>query len=244
MQFADRSRAAFADRTGKRARVAKPVTAAMLSSILPGTGEWYAGARRRAGLGWLVSFGLVGAVMIRLAGEPAVRLVVQPDVVVFLMAANGAMLLFRAGSAIDAYQVAVDALPARRAAQFRPAVTAVALVSLLSVTAAPHLVIAYYGLSALDFLTGVFVDEKADEVVAAAPPRRRLPPQRLPRRGLAPRRPHRSLAYPSWSCPKCGIRRSPTLRRSPHSPNDTIESPSCSSAATPARAVAACAPTP
>ncbi len=170
VQVAGRSRAAFADRKGKRSRVAKPVTAAMLSSILPGTGEWYAGARRRAGLGWLVSFGLVGAVMIRLAGEPAVRLVVQPDAVVFLMAANGAMLLFRAGSAIDAYQVAVDALPARRAAQFRPAVTAVALVSLLGVTAAPHLVIAYYGLSALDFLTGVFVDEKADEVVAAAPP--------------------------------------------------------------------------
>lgn len=169
MQVAGRSRAAFANRTTKRSRTAKPLTAAILSSILPGTGEWYAGARRRAGLAWMFSFGLIGAVLIRLAGEPAVRLAVQPDIVVFLMAANGAMLLFRATSAIDAYQVAVDALPARRAIGFRPAVTASALVSILGLTAVPHLVIAYYGLSALDLLNNVFVAEEVVEAVAAAP---------------------------------------------------------------------------
>ena len=169
MQVTHRPKAASASWPSKTSRVARPLTAAVLSSIIPGAGEWYAGARRRAVAGLVVSIGILGAVTIRLVGEPIVRLAVQPDVVVLLMAANAVLLLLRAGSAVDAYQVAVDALPRRTAAGFRPVVTVIALTLLLAATATPHIIIANYGLSTLDLLTSVFVEESAPEVVAAAP---------------------------------------------------------------------------
>ncbi len=153
----------------RSARIAKPLVAALLSSIIPGTGEWYSGSRRRAWAAWLLTIGILGAAYVRLVGEPLVRLAFQPDVLIFLMGANAALLLLRAGSAVDAYQVAVDALPARQAMGFRPVVTALALLLLLTATTVPHVIVGNYGMATLDLVTSVFADESAQGVVAAAP---------------------------------------------------------------------------
>lgn len=168
MQVTGRSTAAggFPGRTPRHAR---PLTAALLSSLIPGTGEWHAGARRRAAAALLVTAVVVGAIVVRMAGEPIVRLAVQPDVMVFLLVANAAFLILRVGSAVAAYQVAVDALPPGKAIAARPVIAALSLTLLLAATVAPHLAFANYGLSTHDLLTSVFAEKPFPQLVAAAP---------------------------------------------------------------------------
>ena len=116
----------------------------------------------------VITMVVVGVVAVRIAGEPLVRMAVQPDVVMFLLVANGALLLLRTVSAVDAYQAAVDALPAPEAIPGRPFVAGVALTALLVATATPHVAFAYYGISTHDLLTSVFVEEPAPGPLAAA----------------------------------------------------------------------------
>jgi LCP family protein required for cell wall assembly len=106
---------------------------------------------------------------VRTVGEPLIRLAVQPEALIFLLIANAALLLVRVGSVAAAYQIAVDALPARKAVEGRPLLAALTLTVLLAVTAAPHLAVAQYGLSSHDLLTSVFVDRPAPQLIAAAP---------------------------------------------------------------------------
>jgi LCP family protein required for cell wall assembly len=102
-----------------------------------------------------------------MAGEPLIRTAVQPEVLMFLLAVNGVLMVLRAGSAVDAYQAAIDALPVGRGVTNRPLVAGVALTTLLAVTAAPHVAVAYYGISTYDLLTTVFIDAPSPDPLAA-----------------------------------------------------------------------------
>jgi LCP family protein required for cell wall assembly len=138
----------------------------------------------------VITVAVIGVVAVRLAGEPLVRSAVQPDVLLFLLVVNGALLILRTVSAVDAYQASVDALSARRAADHRPLAAGVALTLLLIATAAPHVAVAYYGMSTHDLLTTVFVDGSPPGPFAAPDT---IPRTDAPTTTTAPARPATTL---------------------------------------------------
>jgi len=146
-----------------------PWFAAVLSAVLPGAGQWYAGRRGRA-VGFLVLIGLapIGAAFV--AGRGAdwlLEVVVQPKWLWVLFGANLAVVVLRLLAALDAYVVAGGALP-------RGVGPWVAGLLLAGVIAAPHVVVADYTLEAIDVLETVFVagelaplSERIDELLEA-----------------------------------------------------------------------------
>ncbi len=158
----------------------RPAVAALMSTILPGAGQWYAGRRRRAllfvipavvllaGMVWLYSLGPVRLL----------ELLVQPRVLWVLLAINLALLLWRVLAVTDAFRVANGG--------FRSAGVPAILVAgvLVLAVAAPHIVFTSYGLEAIDLLESVFAGDgpvatvvfEEDVGAAFAPP---FPPDDL-----------------------------------------------------------------
>ena len=141
----------------------RPVGAALLSAVLPGTGQWYAGHRRRA----LVLLG-IDLTLIVLAGLAyfnkleVVKAAFRPDLLVLAMLGNIALLGFRLWAADDAYRLA--------AVSGRGRFTPLAGVILGVLILGPHLVAGYYDIVHYDFITSTFAeDEIATTTTTAAP---------------------------------------------------------------------------
>ncbi|MDJ0953286.1 MAG: LCP family protein [Acidimicrobiia bacterium] len=139
--------------TGKLGSQKRPVGAALLSAVLPGAGQWYAGHRRRA----LVLLG-VDLLLIVLAGLAyfnqleVVKAAFRPDVLVGAMLGNIALLAFRLWAADDAYRLAAQSGRGR----FTPLAGVVLGLLILG----PHLVAGYYDIVHYDFITTTFAQDE------------------------------------------------------------------------------------
>jgi LCP family protein required for cell wall assembly len=143
----------------------RPVLAALLSAVLPGTGQWYAGSRRRALVLLTIDVLLVaGAVLAFFNKLEVVKAAFRPSILVGAMLANIVLLGFRLWATDDAYRQA--------ALNGRGRFTIVAGVIIGVLLAGPHVVAAYYDIVHYDFITSTFAaDEPATTTTAgtAAP---------------------------------------------------------------------------
>ncbi len=139
-----------ADQSGGRKR---PVGAALLSAILPGVGQWYAGRRTRA----LVLLA-IDATLIALAGLAyfnqleVLKAAFRPDVLVGAMLGNIALLAYRLWATDDAYRLAAE----RGRGRFTP----LAGVILGMLLIGPHLIAGFYDIVHYDLITTTFADDE------------------------------------------------------------------------------------
>lgn len=151
------SRASVLDRG---ARLPRAFVAGLLSALVPGAGQLYAGSRRR-GLAMLAAAAGIAVLAVGFAlqdGTSLLRLAVQPEVLLVLLVLDGLLLAFRAHCALDAYRWARRK---RLAAGRRPGPAggrAVAVGTLLAFIAVPHVYAGYLDWRSYDVLTTVFAD--------------------------------------------------------------------------------------
>jgi LCP family protein required for cell wall assembly len=137
---------------GAKAARKRPVLAALLSSVLPGTGQWYAGRRRRALVVLAIdALLIVGASLAYFNQLEVVKAAFRPDLLVGAMIGNIALLAFRLWAADDAYRLAAENGKGR----FTAAAGVVLGVMLLG----PHLIAGYYDIVHYDFITETFAEE-------------------------------------------------------------------------------------
>jgi LCP family protein required for cell wall assembly len=138
----------------------RPALAAVLSALVPGLGQWYAGRLRRAVIFVVPTLAAAG-VLVAVASRGLARileLAVQPAVLWALLAANLLVLVWRLASVVDAFR-----LTNRGFAWPGWLTTGIAALVVVFV-ATPHIVVTSYGLNAIDLLETVFVN---DDTVAA-----------------------------------------------------------------------------
>ncbi len=130
----------------------RPLLAGLLSVLIPGVGQWYAGRRRRA----LFFLGLVGVgygAILWLATRDRfqlLELLVRAHWLWTLLVGNLFVFLIRLVAAVDAYGLERRRLPVVRRRLWAE-VTALALG--MTLLAVPHAVVADRGVAALDLLT-------------------------------------------------------------------------------------------
>lgn len=155
-----------------------PIAAAVLSAVLPGAGQWYAGRRLRS-LFFLVPILLaLVAVVIGLATDSLgfrslLGWVVQPTLLRMSLAANAAVLAWRVVAVIDAYVVAGGRRPSLGFA-------ASLLAILVAIVAAPQVAAASYTVRSITLLESVFVAEEypVQEVLSVEMIREPEPPEK------------------------------------------------------------------
>lgn len=148
-------------------RVPRAFVAGLLSAAVPGTGQVYAGARRR-GARMLAVTGALAACVLVVAlqdGVTLLSLAVRPDVLIALLVLNALVFAFRAHCTVDAYRRSRRA----RTLSGRPVGPAggraLAVAFLLALVALPHVVLGYYGYRSYDVLTSVFASEEPVDVL-------------------------------------------------------------------------------
>lgn len=145
------------------ARRPRPFLAALLSALIPGLGQWYAGARRRARPYLLVTVCLVLPaaflyLMVFYVSGIGFALTLSrpffdhPTLLGVLLVANAALLVFRAAAVVDAFLVARG--PRRGPAPGLPVL--VGLAFLLFLTAVPHGWVGHRNLLLYDLMTHDF----------------------------------------------------------------------------------------
>jgi LCP family protein required for cell wall assembly len=156
------SGAVFAEITGSRS-----LKAATWSAILPGAGQWYAGARIRAAQFLAIDFALVVLAMLAVQNKTAILVAwFTPRDLVLMMIGSVALLVFRMWSAYDAHVLIADFDRPRRQRQLR----ALTVLAISGVLLAPHAVFGYYDVTQYNLLTDESVFRSDDPVVAAPPP--------------------------------------------------------------------------
>ena len=149
-------------RRAERPSSGRPLIAALLSSLVPGTGQLYLGRSRR-GVAMLAVAAVVAGVALALwrSGRDALaHVLARPSWLLVLLVADVLLLAFRVFCVIDAARLGVGAgRPDRRG-------LLVGMAALMLFTAAPHSVAAFYDVQAYDLLSSVFGG--ADEHWAAA----------------------------------------------------------------------------
>ncbi|MGI9646881.1 MAG: DUF6677 family protein [Acidimicrobiia bacterium] len=147
-------------------RSRQPAIAAILSALVPGAGQLYAGERRR-GLIFLAITGVIGilAIILWLQGKVFLaKQVFKPTVLGGILVADLALLAFRAFSAYDAWRVA--GLKSDPTATLGKALIVTVLTAAGLILVVPHAVVAYYDLLQYDLITTVFAD---DDPIGADP---------------------------------------------------------------------------
>ena len=136
---------------------ANAYVALLLSALVPGAGQIYAGRKRRGYwmLGITAAFGLILLIMLR---EQTRWLTwsVQPTALRWLLAGNALVLAFRTYAAADAFASLGD--PGRRTLATPTAlVVGASLIALsMAVVAIPHALAGYYDVVQYDLITTVF----------------------------------------------------------------------------------------
>jgi LCP family protein required for cell wall assembly len=147
-------------------RSRSPILAALLSFLLPGLGQVYAGRLRRGialAIPALAAVALVLAVAVS-GWSRVLDLLVRPDVLVMLLLANAVLLGYHLLAVIDAHRLAA----ARGGETARPRRALVPLVLVLVATTALHALPEYYGIRAAQNLSTIF--ERAGSVEDRALP--------------------------------------------------------------------------
>jgi LCP family protein required for cell wall assembly len=135
--------------------------AAAWSAIVPGAGQWYAGARSRAAQFFVIDVSLVVLALLAVQNRTAVlKAWVRPRDLVLMMLGSLALLAYRVWSAYDALLL-VGRTPG--GAQQR-GLRMAAVGSIAAVLLAPHAVFGYYDLTQYNLITSVF---DAEDPVAA-----------------------------------------------------------------------------
>ncbi len=147
----------------------RPVLAALLSAILPGTGQWYAGHRRRALVVLAVDALLIaGAALAYFNKLEVVKAAFRPDLLVGAMIGNIVLLAFRLWATDDAYRLATES------GKGRFTVAAGVVIGLLLI--GPHVVAGYYDIVHYDFITSTFAEDEATTTTTTPPPTSLAPP--------------------------------------------------------------------
>jgi LCP family protein required for cell wall assembly len=139
---------------------ARAFFAALLSSIVPGTGHLLSKRWRRAA----VLLGISGLVLIAAFGawqqgtDTLLAWLVQPRVLLALLVVNLVLLCFRLFALIDSYRVARTPAPAGRTLWAVARRTGLGV--LVLATLAPHIAAGYYNWQAYHLLTTVFTAEE------------------------------------------------------------------------------------
>jgi len=151
-------------------RTGAGVVAGLLSALLPGLGQIYAGRRRRGWILLAITVAVIaGSLWVLLADRmTTLSWTVRPSALRWLLVADGIFLLFRAAAAIDAFLCVPRPrrLPAGRRAGVAVSLLAGAIIGILSV---PHAVGAYYDLVQLDLITTVFAAPPSTTTTTAPP---------------------------------------------------------------------------
>ncbi len=140
-------------------RRGRPALAALLSTLIPGAGQWYAGRRRRA---WLIlglaGVGLGATLWFAAQGMTyLLRTFVQPRWLWVLLAADLVILGLRAFAVADAYALERRLRPGAQSGRGWPA--RAVLVVLLAAVVVPHAILADYGLEAISTIEALTVSE-------------------------------------------------------------------------------------
>jgi LCP family protein required for cell wall assembly len=154
--------------------------AAFLSFLFPGLGQAYAGAWERA-----LAFAAIPVLFIALLAGIVLRYrvellgyLIQPVVLIGLLAFSVVVLVYRMVAVIDAYRVADFVNGWRESGQGRVGpprrranvLGLAGLGAILAVMIGGHLVVGYYGVQALDLIGSVFGGgDPTDDLVIAAP---------------------------------------------------------------------------
>lgn len=157
-----------------------PVVAAVLSAVVPGAGQWYAGRRLRS-LIYFVPILLVlvgvgaGAATGSLGLRSLLGWVVQPTLLRVSLVANVAVLGWRIAAVVDAYVVAGGRRPS-------PGFAVLLLAVLAGVVAAPQVAVASYTVRSIALIEAVFVveEEPIQEVLSVEMIREPAPPEKRP----------------------------------------------------------------
>ena len=173
-----------------RPRARSPFTAAFLSLLFPGLGQWYAGATTRA-LAFaavpILAIALLAGVGLRMDRIALLGLAFDPNVLNLVFVLNVVVLIYRVVAIVDAYRVAefMNAQAASgdgragRARLRRNPLSIAGLLAVLLVMATSHVVVARYDAFAMDLVDrgcdGIFIgDDTAqdcpDEASATASP--------------------------------------------------------------------------
>lgn len=141
--------------------------AAVLSALIPGAGQLYAGRRRRGAILLAISAALIAAGVLWLAVDPiaVAKLAFEPDVLRGLLGVDLAVLAFRGWAAWDAYRC-IEA-PPQSSSTWGTVVAGLATAALLVV---PHAWFAYYDLTQLDLITTVFAAPTPTTTTTVSPP--------------------------------------------------------------------------
>ena len=137
-----------------------PIVAAVLSAVVPGAGQWYAGHAVRALVFFAPIFAMLVGVAIGIAsGAIGFRSVltwaVQPALLKMSLVANGALLIWRIAAVADAYLASGGRRPSPR--------LGVAVLGLvLAVVAVPQVAAASYTVRGIALLESVFVAEEEE----------------------------------------------------------------------------------
>jgi LCP family protein required for cell wall assembly len=141
-------------------RGSRRIAAGLLSMLLPGAGQVYAGARRRG----LVLLCVTAAVLMGLAALAAAEPLALAEsalsrrALVVILLANAALLAFRLFAVADAWRLGREAVS-------RAAVAALAVIAVA--TAMPHVAAGYVAVRGYDVLESVFAEEEPDDVLPA-----------------------------------------------------------------------------
>jgi LCP family protein required for cell wall assembly len=145
----------------------RPFLSGLLSVVLPGAGQVYAGRIARGAAIILAVSSAAAAVagLIARTGASLADEIVSLDVLLGLFVANAVVLAVRFWIVADAYGVAARAR--RRAlGRPRPIVAGVSLVALAFLTAAPHALLGWGTYLTYDTIETVFADEEPEDVLS------------------------------------------------------------------------------
>lgn len=139
------------------ARKRRPLVAGLLSAVVPGVGQIYAGRTRRGA--WLLGVSLlaVGLTAFFVLQDPlgASKLAFRPGVLISLLVADAVALAWRAFATVDAFLVAGGIWRFR---EWRWTAAAAAIAAILVL---PHAAFAYYDLVQYDLITTLFAGSDA-----------------------------------------------------------------------------------
>jgi LCP family protein required for cell wall assembly len=157
-----------------RPRARSPFTAAFLSLLFPGLGQWYAGATTRALVFAalpILAIALLAGIGLRMDRIALLGLVFDPNVLNLVFVLNLVVLIYRVVAIVDAYRVAefMNAQAASgdgragRARLRRNPLSIAGLLAVLLVMATSHVVVARYDAFAMDLVDrgcdGIFIGE-------------------------------------------------------------------------------------
>ncbi len=139
---------------------ANSLKAAAWSAIVPGAGQWYAGARTRAVQFFVIDISLIVLALLAAQDKTAIlKAWVRQRDLILMMLGSLAFLAYRMWSAYDAHLLVADRI------RNQPGLRMAAVVAIGAVLVAPHAVFGYYDLAQYNLL-GIFPD---DQPIAAAP---------------------------------------------------------------------------